>query len=345
MKDGFRQVLFPSGFGYVAGATEYYEVSENPNAAQQNLRLTYVSAFTKAKLELTRGLGGVRGRGREILQEHLSEINTAMRSAYNISGQYVEDLDQVAEGLLRGYVVYEVDHDPENQEVYVSIVTTPKTLSAIANVSGSVIRCASIDHGIDYVLRQVSYGVVPPVGGKVIAVPATGQVALISFGSDIIGQHKNPTVDETLLQASERAAAIRANDAMIGMINGDRVVWVSGLYTAADYALTEFKTTLEADESINYELLEQVQNEVLGTMQLSDDYATFRRGHMPPGVASQVYSDGQRVYVINVYLPEAAREARRFYEEVQNAKKGSTKLDPYYELGGSSPVQKARPGR
>lgn len=58
MKDGFRQVLFPSGFGYVAGATEYYEVSENPNAAQQNLRLAYVSAFTKAKLELTRGLGG-----------------------------------------------------------------------------------------------------------------------------------------------------------------------------------------------------------------------------------------------------------------------------------------------
>ncbi|MFY9495030.1 MAG: hypothetical protein WAQ17_07560, partial [Limnochordia bacterium] len=102
--------------------------------------------------------------------------------------------------------------------VYVSIVTTPKTLSAIANVSGSVIRCASIDHGIDYVLRQVSYGVVPPVGGKVITVPATGQVALISFGSDIIGQHENPTVDETLLQASERAAAIRANDAMIGMI-------------------------------------------------------------------------------------------------------------------------------
>lgn len=91
-----------------------------------------------------------------------------MRSAYNISGQYVEDLDQVAEGLLRGYVVYEVDHDPEYQEVYVSIVTTPKTLSAIANVSGSVIRCASIDHGIDYVLRQVSYGVVPPVGGKVL---------------------------------------------------------------------------------------------------------------------------------------------------------------------------------
>lgn len=32
LKGGFREVRFGSGFGYVAGAAEYYEVFDNPNA-------------------------------------------------------------------------------------------------------------------------------------------------------------------------------------------------------------------------------------------------------------------------------------------------------------------------
>lgn len=263
-KGGFRQVLFPSGFGYTAGATECYEVFEDPNAAQQRLRQAYFQAFIKAKAELTRGLRGLQGRGREILEEHIVEIDLALHSAYKPSSQCVADLEQVIEGLVCGYVVYEVDHDPQNQEVYVAVVTTPRTASTIANLSDFVVSCTSIDYGIDYVIRQISYGVIPPIGGKLITVPATGEVALISFGSEIIPRHENPTVEETYSQAAQRTAAISAKDAMIKMINGPS-----------------------------------------------------RSGHLPVGVASQIYSNGSWIYVVNVYLPNAVREARRCYEEMQ----------------------------
>ena len=347
LKGGFREVLFGSGFGYVAGSAEYYEVFDNPNATQQSLRLAYVRAFTKAKAELTRGLKGVSGRGLEILLEQLSDVTTAMESAYNISTQYGEDLAQVVEGLLRGYVVYEVEHSPERQEVYVSIVTTPKTLAAVSHASGAVLRCSSINNGIDYVMREISYGIIPPVGGKVISVPVTGETAVISFGSDIIREHENPTVVRTLLQASERAATIRANDAMIGMIEGDQVIWLSGLRSTTEYSQTEFKAILDENANVHYEVLDEVKNEFLNTMQLTDDYATFRSGHMPPGVASQVYSDGYWVYVVNVYLPASSGRAGDFYDQMQKAvpNEQSRRMDPNYQPGGNSPLQKGPSGR
>ena len=42
-----------------------------------------------------------------------------------------------------------------------------------------------------------------------------------------------------------------------------------------------------------------------------------RSGHLPVGVASQIHSNGSWIYVVNVYLPNAVREARRCYEEMQ----------------------------
>ncbi|NMB45961.1 MAG: hypothetical protein GX998_06050 [Firmicutes bacterium] len=346
---GFRQVMFGSGLGYMAGVTESYVVFENPNATQHSLRLAYVRAYTKAKAELTRGLRGLSGRGRDRLQESLDEVTTGAESAYNFSTIYEEDLQQAVEGLLRGYVVYEVEHRPEKKQVYVSLATSLKTISAVSNISGAVVQTSSLRAGMDYVLQQINLGIVPPVGGKIVFVPSTGETAVISFGSDIIRQHDDPTMARRLFQVAERVATVRANDAMIGLMNGDQVTWNTGLRTTTAYSQQEFQEVVEDDPTIQHEVLDEVQHRFLNTMAVTDDYRSFRSGQMPPGVNTQLKTDEYWVYAVNVYLPSVSGDAAEFYRQMQSpAQKsgsGNRRLSDTYEPGSDAPVQQAPTGK
>lgn len=346
---GFHQVMFGSGLGYIAGATESYEVFDNPDATQHSLRLAYVRAYTKAKAELTRGLRGLSGRGRDRLQESFNEVTTGAESAYNFSTVYEEDLQQAVEGLLRGYVVYEVEHRLEKKQVYVSLATSLKTISAVSNISGAVVQTSSLRAGMDYVLQQINLGIVPPVGGKIVFVPSTGETAVISFGSDIIRHHDNPTTARKLLQVAERVATVRANDAMIGLINGDQITWNTGLRTTTAYSQKEFQEVVEDDPTIQHEVLDKVQHRFLSTMAVTDDYHSFRNGQMPPGVNTQLKTDEYWVYAVNVYLPSASGDAAEFYRQMQSpAQKsgsGNRRLSDIYEPGSDASVQQGPTGK
>ena len=335
--------------GYIAGATESYEVFDNPDATQHSLRLAYVRAYTKAKAELTRGLRGLSGRGRDRLQESFNEVTTGAESAYNFSTVYEEDLQQAVEGLLRGYVVYEVEHRLEKKQEYVSLATSLKTISAVSNISGAVVQTSSLRAGMDYVLQQINLGIVPPVGGKIVFVPSTGETAVISFGSDIIRHHDNPTTARKLLQVAERVATVRANDAMIGLINGDQITWNTGLRTTTAYSQKEFQEVVEDDPTIQHEVLDEVQHRFLSTMAVTDDYHSFRNGQMPPGVNTQLKTDEYWVYAVNVYLPSASGDAAEFYRQMQSpAQKsgsGNRRLSDIYEPGSDGSVQQGPTGK
>lgn len=313
------------------------------------------AAFAKAKGELTKGLIGLSSRSVEILAERLAMITTATDTATNQLNLHVESIEQFVEGLIRGYVVYEIEHNPKKQSVYVSIATTTKTIEAVANISGAVVQATSLREGLDYVLKEITRGILPPVGGKVITIPATGEMAFVSYGSDILRVHEDPTMARTLQQAAERAAAMRADDALIGILKGDEVLWRSGLDTSSHSGMTEYETVVDENSNVEHEMLEELQHEFMSTFALSEDYLITREGHIPPGVTRKLAYDDHWVYAIAVYLPSVTQHTDDFYEKMQQVGPSEEEpleteerkvLDPNYKPGDdNSPPQQGPSGK
>ena len=319
IQQNFKTVEFGSGVGFLAGGSHSYQTHENPNATILEKRLAYVIAYTKAKAELAQGLRGGESVAQEKLFEHIDNVNTSSDTVANIAEGYEEDIVQAREALLRGYVIYDVKDDTDAQTVTVTIASTPKTINAVANVSTGLVQSASINEGLDYVLRQVNNGVVPPLGGRVITVPETGEMAIVSFGSDIIPKHDNKNVEAQLKQGAQRNAEMRALDAMVGIIEGDEIAWSSGLMTSQDFQSQDYEEIRNDDgEIIDRRVLDETKQTFTTEAQRTDAYQSFREGRFPPGVNTRLYEDGDWIYAISVYLPNISQEAEDFYDQMQN---------------------------
>lgn len=319
IQQNFKTVEFPSGIGYLAGGSHRYQTHENPDATLLEKRLAYVIAYTKAKAELARGLRGGESMAKEKLLEHIDNVVTSTDTVANIAQNYDEDIVQATEALLRGYVIYDVKDDTDSQTVTVTIATSNKTLAAVANVSGGLVQSASINEGLDYILEQVNNGVVPPLGGRVITVPETGEIAIVSFGSEIILSHDDPNVEATMKQGAQRAAQMRSLDAMVGIIEGDEMAWQGGYMMSREFQHQDYEVIRDNNgEIIERKILDEAKKTFTTKIQQTNAYQSFREGRFPPGVNTQLYEDGSWMYAISVYLPNISQEAEDFYEQMQN---------------------------
>ena len=66
---GAKQVMYPSGLGYVATGVAGYRTVENPTLTRIAKRKAYVIAFTKAKKNLAEFLGELDNEGKETIRE------------------------------------------------------------------------------------------------------------------------------------------------------------------------------------------------------------------------------------------------------------------------------------
>jgi hypothetical protein len=325
VQQNFKTVEFPSGIGFLAGASHSYQIHENPDATMLEKRLAYVIAYTKAKAELARGLRGGESRAQEKLLEHMDNVITSTDTVANIAQGYEEDIVQATEALLRGYVIYDVRDNQNSKTVSVTIASSNKTIAAAANISGGLVQSASINEGLDYILKQVNNGLVPPMGGRVITVPATGETAIVSFGSDIIRHHDNSNVEATMRQAAQRAAKMRALDAMVGIIEGDEMAWQGGLMTSQEFQSQDYEEIRNNNgEIVERRILAETKQTFTTQIQQTDAYQSFREGRFPPGVNTKLFEDGSWMYAVSVYLPSMSQKAEDFYEKMQNPEAGSS---------------------
>ncbi len=320
VQEKFKMVEFPSGIGFISGGSHIYRVHESYNATLLEKRQAYVFAYTKAKAELALGLRGLTGYGYDRLTENLDLVDTSVDTVVNFSDFYEERILQSTEALLRGYVIFDVRDDVENRTVYVTLATSHRTLEAVASVSGGLIQAADLAEGIDYVLDQVTLGVVPPVGGTVVRVPATGEIAVVSFGSEIIRRHDDPATEARLLQTAQRAAEMRSRDALIGIMTGDAVTWQSGLRTVTEFETQEYKEIRDIyGNLVEYRVLDDTKTTFISVMELTDDYQSIRAGNFPPGVTTRLYRDGSWYFAISVYIPSVTHQVEDFYELMKTA--------------------------
>ena len=329
---GSIQVKFPSGFGWVASGVSTYNVMPNATATLTAQRLAYQKAYLQAKKSLAESLFGLSTSGKESLVSQMDVIVTDNDSIANTKEKTEESITESVNGLLRGYVVYNINDEQDKQHgtVTVTIVTTPKTMGKVGRVDPSSLSADSVKEGLGQVLTELSNGLMPPVGGKTISVKQTGELAFVGFGSAVIVSNPNPAIQAKMALNAQKIATMRARSALCGIILGDNITATSQLDSQTKELSAQFEE-LENDDPLkkifsktdeeNYRKLEEQRTNFVNNQSFREEIASFRSGVLPAGVTVKTFFNDNKTIAeaVAVYLPSVSTSADRTRKDMQNS--------------------------
>ena len=300
------------------GMGTYNPNYENVMASRIEQRNAYVVAFMRAKSEMSRTLSGITIEGATYFEQDSQSETTSAKTLNNLSMSLTERLHQWAQAVLRGYVTYAVQDDGKGR-VYVTLVSSPKTRGQVRRVSDGI-TATDLRSGLNAVIAEIKSGLVPPVGGRIIEVPGTGEIAWVGFGSSVVRHDTEPDVQAELELQAEQIAELRAIDGLAGIILGDTTRWEAHADESTKRMIQSFETLQREDPTRGTEQeireLESRRREMRNSLSSSETVSSLRRGTLPPGITPQtdIDPDGYFAYGIAVYLPSAsdrAAEAKR----------------------------------
>jgi len=335
-----RIIKTKSGVGYVAvGSSGYGDPAQlaNPTAAKMSKRLAYVTALQRAKVELAKFLGEMTLESKQALKETLKTTIDDKTDQTEISQDNEESINRAVSMVLRGYVVYDVVDDEEEHSVRVSIVTSPATRGEVKRLSNGAMEAKSIAAGVQHVLTEINKGVVPPVGGRVIFVPQTGETAFIGFGSAVVPTSANATIQSRLKETAKKFASARAEAALCQNIVGDEFQWSNGLsetsassqsdaageQTAnltADIKKQSEDDPLNKDNEKDIAEMNKVKDAFKASMSDSEEFKSAFSGKIPMGTNSKSWlGDDGWAYSFCCYIPSSANIAADVKRKLETA--------------------------
>ncbi|MDR1082126.1 MAG: hypothetical protein LBQ79_14510 [Deltaproteobacteria bacterium] len=327
---GFSELNFPSGYGFSATGVASYTRHESVVATRIDQRNAYNRAYMGAKRYLSEGLFGLSNEGKTAVAESMVNLDDASGPTRTRAETLTEEsITQSVEALLRGYVVYDVHDDFDTSTVYVTIVTTPKTQGHFERPEPDAIAAGSVAEGLGQALAEIRKGLVPPVGGRTVFVPATGELAFVGFGSAVVRVDSDAALQAKHNVNAERIARMRAADALFGIITGDRVTAVDKLDSQSRELLADFEAASKDDPlaaagagsgSPGYRALAERKREFTSVESSSSAITSLRSGVLPPGVKSQGWRDPENAfaYSVAVYLPSATARAGQAAESMRS---------------------------
>jgi hypothetical protein len=340
---GMAELRFPSGFGFVATGVATYAKHPSVVTTRIDQRNAYAKAYIQAKRTLAEALYGISNDGKSKLEEAMSNIDTSDSATLtNMSEKSTESIEQKVDGLIRGYVVYDVFDDFDNSTVYVTIVTTPKTQGHYERPNIDSIVATSVQEGLSQVLVDLQSSLTSPVGGKTIFVPQTGELAFVGFGSAVVRFDNDKALQTKHNLNAQKIAQMRAVDALCGIILGDNISSTSKLDAQVMSMQSDFEALSKDDPvakpqigTTGYALLEQRKKEFAAIETNSSVITSARKGILPPGVQQKGWFDDDKAfaYHVAVYIPsiskraDDARKTMQSGQIVQPQDQGQ-KLDP-----------------
>ena len=254
-----------------------------------------------------------------------SETNSS-RTLNNINTSMTERQKQWAQAVLKGYVTYSVQDDG-NGRVYVTIVSSPKTRGQVGRNGTEGLTVDNLRNGINAVIAEVRKGLIPPVGGRIVEVPGTNEVAWVGFGSSIVRLDPEPDVQAELELQAEQIAGLRAVDGLAAIIFGDETRWQAHADEETKRQVKSFEYVQKNDPSTKGTETEikEYENrirEMRNTLSHSETISSFRKGILPPGIMRQtdLDDDGYFAYGIAIYLPSASDWAAQIKNEMDKTK-------------------------
>lgn len=314
------------GITFVAtGMGTYKSDYQNVLASRIEQRNAYVVAFMGAKAEMAKTVGELVVRGATDFDRKLEVLTTEKKTITNIERELTEVQCQWVRKVLKGYVTYSVSDDG-NGKVYVAIVSTPKTRGNYGRNGANGISATNLHDGLSALIAEIKTGLVPPIGGRIIEVPATGEVAWVGFGSAIIRKDSEPDVQAELNLQAEQVAGLRAVDALAGIILGDDTSWQGHTDEQTTAQVKDFERIQRQDQSSRgtVEEIKEYEKRLRGmqnALSSSEEIKSLRKGIMPPGIIRQTDIDEDRyfAYGIAVYLPSASAQAKEASREMDEA--------------------------
>jgi hypothetical protein len=325
---GCQEFTFPSGFGFAASGIGTYKIHQSNTTTRIEQRNAYVAAYVNAKRNLGECLNGLSTEGKNKLAESMTNIDTTDRTLTQMKSNNAETLTQAVNAMLRGYVVYDVHDDLPATTVYVTIVATPKTMGYFERPDPQTIVAESVHEGLNQIITEVKKGLVPPVGGRTVFVPATQEIAYVGFGSAVIRFDSDPAIQTRQNLNAEKIAKMRASDALCGLIIGDRISATDTLDSQTKSMTADFEKISENDpimrrlDSPNYRALSQRRQDFLSVESNTSLVTSLRKGVLPPGVSTQGWRDQDNTfaYAISVYLPSATGRAREAADMMRDSR-------------------------
>lgn len=305
-EDGVRLIQVGSGVGVLSSASAFYQTYENINATLLSKRGAYNQAALMAKTQLVENMNGMDVRCANIASLTMDVIDTGTDSLANTATAMTEQCQESVEGSLAGYVTFDVFDDPDAKQVRISLISTPKTRQQISLNRGAVTQTSDPAEIFKQIMEDMSKGVLPPMGAKVLTVEPTGEVILMGFGSAIVRSNDNPRVANRLKETANRQSQTRARAALLGTLQGEEVYWQGSfderqIESAAQF---EYEDPYLADPSTANQL-NQDKEGFLNHLTTSDDYQTIAGGELPAGVNVRSFTseDGYWQYSVAVYSP------------------------------------------
>lgn len=327
---GCEQIKFPSGFGWVATGTAVYGVTQNPVANLTAQRQAYQVAYMNAKKNLAEALHGLSTKGQEELNSQFKTIISDTDTLSNMSEGFSESINEQVQGILRGYVVYNVKDEQTDKSgtVTVTIVATPKTMGKGQRIDATGATADSVQDGLNSVLNELSTGLLPPVGGKTISVPQTGELAFVGFGSAVIPTNPNPASQAKLVLNAQKMAQMRARSALCGIILGDNIGASSSLDTATQTISNQFSEAQKDDpttaqnNAADVKKLDEQRNSFLSVQLTKEQITSLRAGTLPPGVTVKTFLNPEKTIAesVAVYIPSVTAAAKKSGEEMKNSR-------------------------
>jgi len=312
-------VRFGSGFGFIVSGEAAFQTFPNPDATLVSRRLAFVKAYENAKKQLSVTLHGLSNESAMRLYEESTIETTQDETRSDIGTDMESRIDQFTEGMLRGFVVYEISEDQGAQLARVSLVTTPKTVAAVRRVGSSVISAGSLSDGLEKILSEVKAGVVAPVGGRIIDIEGTDEIALVGFGSEIVRHSDNPAVRARMRTMATQAAIMRATDALCGLMTGQEQAWSGSLTESTLEQYRDFELASTDDPLDSASQIASLRTSFVNRMEMTEEYTNATNGEIPPGTIKKNWlsEDGNWSLCVAVYSPSAEAHAQEFMDAMK----------------------------
>lgn len=213
--------------------------------------------------------------------------------------EFNETVQTTVSCLLRSHVIYKIMDNTEYHSVTVAIFSTPMTENAMTRNSSLFVDAKDLAEGTKKITEEVFSGVTPPVGGKIVTIPGTRAIALISYGSAPIYYSKDTYKQrQKQLEATKKAEAY-AQAAMLNLIKGEQVDRKFETLGIDKTSLSDYEDAIENASTQDVNRLEE-QND-----NFAEIITSRQSGILPAGIASRTWIDEKNgwAYVAKIYIP------------------------------------------
>ena len=303
--------------GYIATGTGIYDREmSNVTAARISQRLAYLQALMDAKVQLSQLLNAITTEAEEVYSHDNNNQAGSETNTSDLSSTLESAGKTRTAAVLKGYVTYDV-YDDELATVYVTIVATDKTMGKFSRPANDVMIADNFADGINAVLAEIQSGVVPPVGGRIVDVPSTGEIAFVGFGSAVVYPAQKAAAQAIQGRDAQKIAGIRADSELCGILTGDNVDGQASYRETIKQAFGDYESIEAADPMKDLTSTEDtaqvksIKDSFMSSSEFNETIVTARKGILPPGVTRRSWldKDNSFAYALSVYVPSFTNKA------------------------------------